>query len=174
MQKVIPDTGTSILSRAMRVGRNDPCPCGSGQKYKKCCGAVIAPQPARRRCGACTACGDGWVAGKIRGPEMKPGQPCHFRGEGCCTIYAQRPVEPCRNFVCGWLMPDSPFPEEFRPDRLGVMAVPAPRGARPALILCSAGGDPDQRPLGGVRGVSSPARGPVFYQQRGARVRFRP
>lgn len=20
-----------------RVGRNDPCPCGSGQKYKKCC-----------------------------------------------------------------------------------------------------------------------------------------
>ncbi|WP_273383432.1 SEC-C metal-binding domain-containing protein [Enorma phocaeensis] len=22
----------------MRVGRNDPCPCGSGKKYKKCCG----------------------------------------------------------------------------------------------------------------------------------------
>jgi uncharacterized protein YecA (UPF0149 family) len=20
-----------------RVGRNDPCPCGSGKKYKKCC-----------------------------------------------------------------------------------------------------------------------------------------
>jgi preprotein translocase subunit SecA len=23
---------------AGRVGRNDPCPCGSGKKYKKCCG----------------------------------------------------------------------------------------------------------------------------------------
>jgi SWIM/SEC-C metal-binding protein len=23
---------------AMKVGRNDPCPCGSGKKYKKCCG----------------------------------------------------------------------------------------------------------------------------------------
>ncbi len=23
-----------------RVGRNDPCPCGSGRKYKKCCGAA--------------------------------------------------------------------------------------------------------------------------------------
>jgi preprotein translocase subunit SecA len=23
-----------------KVGRNDPCPCGSGKKYKKCCGAV--------------------------------------------------------------------------------------------------------------------------------------
>jgi SEC-C motif-containing protein len=21
-----------------KVGRNDPCPCGSGSKYKKCCG----------------------------------------------------------------------------------------------------------------------------------------
>lgn len=25
--------------RAAKVGRNDPCPCGSGKKYKKCCGA---------------------------------------------------------------------------------------------------------------------------------------
>ncbi len=23
---------------ASKVGRNDPCPCGSGSKYKKCCG----------------------------------------------------------------------------------------------------------------------------------------
>ncbi|MBA5635874.1 UPF0149 family protein [Duganella sp. LX20W] len=25
-----------------KVGRNDPCPCGSGKKYKKCCGAADA------------------------------------------------------------------------------------------------------------------------------------
>jgi len=25
--------------KAQKVGRNDPCPCGSGKKYKKCCGA---------------------------------------------------------------------------------------------------------------------------------------
>lgn len=23
---------------SIKVGRNDPCPCGSGKKYKKCCG----------------------------------------------------------------------------------------------------------------------------------------
>jgi len=23
---------------ANKVGRNDPCPCGSGKKFKKCCG----------------------------------------------------------------------------------------------------------------------------------------
>ena len=25
---------------AQSAGRNDPCPCGSGKKYKKCCGAA--------------------------------------------------------------------------------------------------------------------------------------
>ena len=28
-------------SAAEKVGRNDPCPCGSGKKYKKCCGANV-------------------------------------------------------------------------------------------------------------------------------------
>ena len=26
-------------AKSVKVGRNDPCPCGSGKKYKKCCGA---------------------------------------------------------------------------------------------------------------------------------------
>ncbi|WP_419193681.1 SEC-C metal-binding domain-containing protein [Kolteria novifilia] len=26
-----------IRNRGKRVGRNDPCPCGSGKKYKNCC-----------------------------------------------------------------------------------------------------------------------------------------
>ena len=24
-----------------KIGRNDPCPCGSGKKFKKCCGANL-------------------------------------------------------------------------------------------------------------------------------------
>ena len=28
-----------VRQSAPKVGRNDPCPCGSGKKYKKCCGA---------------------------------------------------------------------------------------------------------------------------------------
>jgi SEC-C motif domain protein len=27
-----------VRSTAPKVGRNDPCPCGSGKKYKHCCG----------------------------------------------------------------------------------------------------------------------------------------
>ena len=28
-----------VVRSGDKVGRNDPCPCGSGKKYKKCCGA---------------------------------------------------------------------------------------------------------------------------------------
>lgn len=31
------NSGTVVKDK--KIGRNDPCPCGSGKKYKKCCGA---------------------------------------------------------------------------------------------------------------------------------------
>ena len=33
---------------ALKIGRNDPCPCGSGLKHKKCCGGPMAARPATR------------------------------------------------------------------------------------------------------------------------------
>jgi SWIM/SEC-C metal-binding protein len=44
----ISDIERAILARepsrtAPKVGRNDPCPCGSGKKFKKCC--VDQPTP---------------------------------------------------------------------------------------------------------------------------------
>ena len=37
---VNPDTGkkTPYVRKKEKIGRNDPCPCGSGKKYKNCCG----------------------------------------------------------------------------------------------------------------------------------------
>ena len=32
------DTAKKPIKKEHTVGRNDPCPCGSGKKYKKCCG----------------------------------------------------------------------------------------------------------------------------------------
>ena len=29
----------TVVRETPKVGRNEPCPCGSGKKYKKCCGA---------------------------------------------------------------------------------------------------------------------------------------
>jgi len=30
---------SNTIVKDKKIGRNDPCPCGSGKKYKKCCGA---------------------------------------------------------------------------------------------------------------------------------------
>ena len=36
----VADVATEPRSSTPKVGRNDPCPCGSGKKYKKCCGGA--------------------------------------------------------------------------------------------------------------------------------------
>lgn len=36
-----PQPAATIRRIATKVGRNDPCPCGSGKKYKKCCGVSL-------------------------------------------------------------------------------------------------------------------------------------
>ena len=37
---VVAAEGHTVRREAPKVGRNDPCPCGSGKNYKKCCGAA--------------------------------------------------------------------------------------------------------------------------------------
>lgn len=34
----IPDVPVEQIKAEDHPGRNDPCPCGSGKKFKKCCG----------------------------------------------------------------------------------------------------------------------------------------
>jgi hypothetical protein len=34
-------TPQTPVVRGTKIGRNDPCPCGSGKKYKKCCGSNL-------------------------------------------------------------------------------------------------------------------------------------
>ena len=33
----IPPTAQQMARRPPKVNRNEPCPCGSGKKFKKCC-----------------------------------------------------------------------------------------------------------------------------------------
>jgi preprotein translocase subunit SecA len=35
------DKPSTVRRKGKKVGRNDPCPCGSGKKYKKCCGRNV-------------------------------------------------------------------------------------------------------------------------------------
>jgi len=45
MEKYVKEYGRLKLGRsgrpARKVGRNQPCPCGSGLKYKRCCGRYV-------------------------------------------------------------------------------------------------------------------------------------
>ena len=34
----LPPPVETVHGEEKKVGRNDPCPCGSGKKYKRCCG----------------------------------------------------------------------------------------------------------------------------------------
>jgi uncharacterized protein len=34
---VLPPTPAQMERKPPRIGRNDPCPCGSGKKFKRCC-----------------------------------------------------------------------------------------------------------------------------------------
>ncbi len=36
------DRGLRLPIRSTKVGRNEPCPCGTGKKFKKCCGATAS------------------------------------------------------------------------------------------------------------------------------------
>ena len=55
----------------MKVGRNDPCPCGSGKKYKKCC--LAKDEAAARQGYAERAATQREVAGALdRAPLPEP------------------------------------------------------------------------------------------------------
>ncbi|MDD4735374.1 MAG: preprotein translocase subunit SecA [Kiritimatiellae bacterium] len=41
MKAALNQAATPVHRDEPKVGRNDPCPCGSGKKYKKCCGAIL-------------------------------------------------------------------------------------------------------------------------------------
>jgi hypothetical protein len=56
-----------------------------------------------RSCGDCTKCCEGWLSGVAHGKAFYPGKPCQFKGKTGCTIYKDRPHDPCVTYSCAWL-----------------------------------------------------------------------
>ncbi len=40
---------TTVVESRRRIGRNQPCPCGSGRKYKRCCYRMETTPDGRER-----------------------------------------------------------------------------------------------------------------------------
>lgn len=98
---------------------------------------------------------------------MGGGVACHFRGEAGCTIYPDRPPNPCKSFECEWLRQGSLIPEEFRPDRVGAIIIEKLWRDRVALKLVSAGCNPDPKLLDWMRTYSAEHQTPFVYEMDG-------
>ncbi len=177
----------------MKPGRNDPCPCGSGLKYKKCCGAKQEGVPASvdtaqdkaavpmmvsggvekkqigepRSCGDCAACCEGWLNTRVLGHRIGLGQPCPFSSGHNCTIHETRPHDPCRVFFCGWAEPGSHLPDWMQPNNSGVIVLTGRSSWRdtPVDVVVSAGRDPDEKILGWLQDYSVKNMRPFVYQR---------
>ena len=159
----------------VKPSQNDPCPCGSGLKFKKCCGRaaptdappVAAVAPHARHCGTCTACCNGWLKINIHGHAVYPGRPCPYSTTQGCAIYEDRPHDPCRKFVCGWLEEGSPLPEDFRPDKTGVIFMTSTWRGIPIYGLVPAGRDPDAKLIEWMQTFARQTQRPFLYAQAG-------
>jgi hypothetical protein len=83
----------------------------------------LAKSPNERTCQPCTGCCDGWLQIVVEGTPVYPGKPCpHSTGSGC-NDYANRPVDPCVHFICGWRMAGSPLPDWMKPNNAKVIVL---------------------------------------------------
>lgn len=73
-----------------------------------------------RQCGDCQACCEGWLHGNVHGELMYPGKPCHFIEDKGCSIYNDRPENPCKSYKCLWLE-DASVPGHFKPNLIGTI-----------------------------------------------------
>ncbi len=76
-----------------------------------------------RECQPCTGCCDGWLQIRVNGTPVYPGHPCpHSTGKGC-NDYANRPIDPCVHFECGWRKDGSPLPDWMKPSNAKVIVL---------------------------------------------------
>ena len=73
-----------------------------------------------KSCGKCTACCSGALQGKVFDKAFWKGRPCHYLVETGCSIYEQRPENPCRKYDCAYIHLDW-MPHWMRPDSSGVI-----------------------------------------------------
>ena len=75
-----------------------------------------------KHCSPCTACCEGWLQAYVGQHQMYPGVPCKHLASTGCGIYKNRPEDPCKKFVCEWLVDDS-IPGYMQPNVSGAIII---------------------------------------------------
>ena len=75
-----------------------------------------------RQCNGCTACCEGHLYGEAHGHQFFKGRFCHFMNSTGCSIYENRPLNPCASYRCAWLADTKQvLPEWMKPSDSGVI-----------------------------------------------------
>jgi hypothetical protein len=98
----------------------------------------VIEQP-KRECDGCTKCCDGWLFGTAHNHEFWPGKKCHFVGVGGCSIYNQRPEDPCKTFSCVWKF-DERIPNWMKPNLVNAIVVQRQLNEHSYIEIHEAGG----------------------------------
>jgi hypothetical protein len=131
---------------------------------------------AARACSECTACCDGWLRINVRGHDVSPGNPCRFSVAHKCSIYADRPVDPCQKFICGWLADSSPLPEWMRPDKANLILLAANfqwRGI-PVHVAVAVGPRPKEKAINWLKEFCLQSQRPLIFQSDGEWTAYGP
>lgn len=99
-----------------------------------------------RSCDGCTKCCEGWLWGEAHGHKFWPGRPCHFMSNKGCSIYENRPDQPCKSFKCEWLE-NNEIPEWMKPDVSNVIIYKREENGKKILEFTEAGSRLDSKVL---------------------------
>jgi uncharacterized cysteine cluster protein YcgN (CxxCxxCC family) len=99
---------------------------------------LVAEIKPKRTCDSCTKCCQGHLWDEAHGHTFQSGKPCFFVGEKGCSIYADRPKDPCVSFKCEWLAGDY-LPMWMRPDLSKVIVTKRVYDDGEWLEVCEAG-----------------------------------
>lgn len=91
-----------------------------------------------RSCDGCTKCCEGWLHGEAYGHKFWRGRQCHYVCNKKCSIYKNRPNDPCKTFKCQWLI-NKNVPQWMKPDQVNAILVSRKKGNFEYLEIVEAG-----------------------------------
>lgn len=127
----------------------------------------LMEQSPNRQCLPCTACCQGWLSADILGFAMGAGRPCPHSSPAGCGIYEDRPQDPCRTYVCSWLVDGSPLPDWMRPDQSGVIVLLSlPWEGEKVISAIPVGQTIPERPLEWLKNYAQKYKRPLIFYER--------
>jgi len=124
-------------------------------------------QANSRQCLPCTACCQGWLSAEVLGNVLRAGKGCPHCQVSGCGVYDIRPRDPCRTYVCSWVVENSPLPDWMRPDQSGVIVLlNAPWEGRRVITAIPAGQKIPERSLDWLKDYAQRYQRPLIYYER--------